>query len=64
MADQPSPIELQKHLKGMDYPASKDAIVDHAKSHDAPKEIMDRLQTIADRQYDGPNAVVKEFSNG
>ena len=27
MADQPSPIELQKHLGGVEYPASKDALV-------------------------------------
>ena len=64
MADQPSPIELQKHLGGMSYPASKDQIVEHAKDKGAPKEIMDRLQTIADREYDGPSGVVKEFSNG
>lgn len=64
MADQPSPIELQKHLGGVDYPATKDALVEHASSKGAPKEILDRLRTIADREYDGPSGVVKEFSNG
>ncbi len=64
MADQPSPIELQKHLGGMSYPASKDALVEHATSKGAPAEIIDRLKTIADREYEGPSGVVKEFSNG
>lgn len=62
MADQPSPIDLQKHLKGVDYPASKDALVAHAKDSGAPQEILDRLGSIADRQYDGPSGVVSEFS--
>lgn len=61
---EPSPIELQKHLGGMSYPAGKDAIVEHATSAGAPKEILDRLRTITDREYDGPSGVVKEFSKG
>ena len=64
MANQPSPIELQKHLGGVEYPASKDALLEHAKSKGAPEEILERLGTIADREYDGPSGVVKEFSNG
>jgi hypothetical protein len=64
VANQPSPIELQKHLGGMEYPASKDALLEHAKSKGAPKEILERLETISDREYDGPNGVVKEFSAG
>jgi len=63
MANQPSPIELQKHLGGVDYPATKDALVEHATSKGAPKEILDRLQKIPDREYEGPSGVVHEFSN-
>ena len=63
MANQPSPIELQKSLSGMDYPASKDDLVRHAEEHGADKEILDRLRKIPDREYDGPSGVSKEFSN-
>lgn len=63
MADRPSPIELQKHLGGMDYPAGKDEIVEHARNSGAPKQVVDTLEQIPDRQYDGPNAVSAAFSD-
>jgi hypothetical protein len=52
-----SPIQLQKHLKGMDYPAGKDELVSHAESHGAPDEVLQALRNIPDRQYDGPGGV-------
>jgi Protein of unknown function (DUF2795) len=53
----PSPIDIQKALGGMDYPASKDQIVQHAESHGADKEVLDALRTIDDREYEGPSGV-------
>ncbi|WNV74667.1 DUF2795 domain-containing protein [Geodermatophilus sp. DSM 44513] len=50
-----SPIEIQKALKGMDYPASKQQILEHAKGSD--KEVVDALEKIDDREYDGPSGV-------
>jgi hypothetical protein len=61
MADKPSPIELQKHLSGVDYPASRDDLVQHAESQGADEEILDKLRQIPDREYDGPSGVSKEF---
>jgi hypothetical protein len=53
----PSPIDIQKALGGMDYPASKDQIVQHAESHGADKEVLDALRKIDDREYEGPSGV-------
>ena len=50
-----SPIDIQKALKGMDYPASKDQILEHAKGADA--EVLDALGKIDDREYEGPSGV-------
>ena len=50
-----SPIEIQKALKGIDYPASKEQILEHAKGAD--KEVLDALGTIDDREYEGPSGV-------
>ena len=50
-----SPIEIQKALKGMDYPATKEQILEHAKGGD--KEVLDALQKIDDREYEGPSGV-------
>ncbi|MGY1781331.1 DUF2795 domain-containing protein [Geodermatophilus sp. SYSU D01036] len=50
-----SPIDLQKALKGMDYPASKEQILEHAEGAD--EEVLDALRKIADREYEGPSGV-------
>lgn len=63
MANRPSPIELQKHLGGIDYPASKDEIVSKAESSGAPEDVLQALRDIEDREYDGPNAVSAAFSD-
>jgi hypothetical protein len=58
----PNPIQMQKYLSGMDYPASKDELVEHARQKGADEEVMRGLEAIPDSAYDGPNAVSAEFS--
>jgi hypothetical protein len=55
-----SPIDIQKSLSGIDYPATKDQIIQHAQQNGADKEVLDALQKIADREYEGPSGVSKE----
>ena len=57
-----NPIEVQKHLKGVDYPASKDDLVSKAESNGAPSEIVQQLQNLSKTSCDGPNAVVEAIS--
>jgi len=53
----PNPIEIQKYLKGMDYPASKDDIVATAEKEGAEGDALEALRGIPDGDYDGPTAV-------
>ncbi|MEU4549328.1 DUF2795 domain-containing protein [Nonomuraea dietziae] len=62
MSNSPNPIELQKHLSGVDYPASRDDLVRTAKEQGADQEMIKALQSIPDREYDGPNAVTQAVS--
>ena len=39
-----NPIQVQKFLSGMDYPAKKDELVKHAKTKEADDK---RMQTLA-----------------
>ena len=55
------PIETQKALKGMDYPAGKQAILEKARENSAPQEIMQILEDIPDREYENAADVSKEF---
>ena len=55
----PEFIQVQKALGGVSYPATKDQLVEHARGKNAGEDILDALQSIADREYDGPSEVSK-----
>lgn len=59
----PNPIELQKHLSGVDYPASKDDLVRTAEEQGADNELLEALRGIPDKEYDSPTAVSKAVSS-
>lgn len=59
----PNPIEMQKYLSGVDYPCDRDGLVEHARGKGAPQEVVQHLEALPNREYDGPNAVSKEYSN-
>ena len=52
-----NPVQLQKFLGGVDYPARRDDLVAHAKRQGADEPVLDTLRRIEDREYNGPNAV-------
>jgi hypothetical protein len=52
-----SPIDIQKALGGMDYPATKDQIIQHAQQQGGDKEVIEALKKIPDREYEGPSGV-------
>ena len=52
-----NPIEVQKHLSGIDYPAGKDEVISTAESNGAPQEIIEALQRMDAEEFDGPDAV-------
>ncbi|GGX87549.1 DUF2795 domain-containing protein [Streptomyces minutiscleroticus] len=57
-----NPIELQKCLGGMNYPADKKTVVDQAKQHGADKEIMGALEALPDKEYGTPAEINKEVN--
>jgi hypothetical protein len=52
-------IQVQKALGGISYPATKDKLIEHARGKNASKDIIDALENIPDREYEGPNEVSK-----
>ncbi|AEN08258.1 MULTISPECIES: DUF2795 domain-containing protein [unclassified Streptomyces] len=57
-----NPIELQKALGGVGYPADKQQILDQAKQHGAGHDVIDALGALPDKSYDSPADVNKEVS--
>ncbi len=53
---------IETFLKGIDYPASKEDIIDHAKSMSAPDDIIRVLNRLPDRQYQFLNDVEREVN--
>lgn len=51
--------EVQKALKGADYPMDGPALSQLAESNGASKDLVDALKDL--REVDGPNGVMKEL---
>lgn len=56
-----NPIEVQKHLSGVDYPASREDLVRAAERNGADQDTVELLRALPDRTYDGPSGVSKEI---
>jgi hypothetical protein len=63
VAETPNPIQIQKFLGGIDYPANRDALISRAKESGADSNVLDALQNIPDKEYDGPTAVSSAVSD-
>lgn len=57
MASQPTFIETQRYLKGVDYPCRPTDLVEAARNEGAPEQILDLLGNLEDRDYDAPTEV-------
>ncbi|HEU4677098.1 MAG TPA: DUF2795 domain-containing protein, partial [Candidatus Paceibacterota bacterium] len=46
MANDTSPIDIQKYLKGVNYPCSKQELVEAAKREGAPENVLGVLNAM------------------
>jgi hypothetical protein len=61
--EKPNPIQMQKYLSGVDYPAGRDELVEHARKQGADDAVLEGLAKLPDRSFDGPNAVSQAYAN-
>jgi hypothetical protein len=54
-----NPIQVQKYLKGADYPMTKEDLVALAQKNGAPDDVIQQLQGMNRDSFDGPNAVTQ-----
>jgi hypothetical protein len=54
-----NPSEIQRYLKGVEYPATKDDVISFAEDNDAPDEVIEELQSVNEEQFDGPDEVME-----
>jgi hypothetical protein len=53
--------EVQKSLKGVDYPASSDELASHAERNGADRDLVAALRGMKKGSFDGPDAVMKQL---
>ena len=49
-----NPIQVQKFLKGLTYPAKKEQVVEHAREQGADENVVSVLEKLPDEQYQTP----------
>jgi hypothetical protein len=49
-----NPIQVQKFLGGLDYPATREDVVKRATEQGADKPILEMLQRLPDEQFETP----------
>lgn len=53
--------EVQKALKGVDYPATKEELASQAERNGGDPALVEALRNMGKDSFDGPNAVMKEL---
>jgi hypothetical protein len=53
--------EVQKALKGFDYPGTPEDLARQAESNGADPELVQALRSLKKDKFDGPNAVMAEM---
>jgi hypothetical protein len=49
-----NPVQLQKQLKGVDYPARKQDLIDHVRQKGADEAAISALEKLPDREFKNP----------
>ena len=58
-----NPIRVQKHLKGMSYPATKDELVSTAQKNGADEGLLEQLRSTGRNEFTGPDDVMEALGN-
>jgi hypothetical protein len=54
MAIRGSAAEVEKYLKGVDYPASKDDLLEKARANGAPDEVIEMINGLTETHFTSP----------
>ncbi len=54
-----NPIQVQKFLKGVDYPCSKQELISKAQQEGADQNVLQTLQAMPMERFNSPNDVAE-----
>ncbi|GET40392.1 DUF2795 domain-containing protein [Microseira wollei] len=58
-----NPVQLQKHLKGVDYPARKQDLINHVRQKGADEAAISALEKLPDREFKNPIEVSQAIAD-
>jgi Protein of unknown function (DUF2795) len=58
-----SPVEVEKSLKGVSYPAKKQDLIRHARQQNVGQSVIEALNHLPEQTYDGPIDVSKAIGD-
>ncbi len=53
-----NPVDVQKHLRGANYPANGKELASTAEGNDAPDGLVEQLRDLGNKQFSGPDKVM------
>ncbi len=45
-----SPVAVEKYLKGIDFPAEKNDLINHAKGNKAPEDVLHVMENLEEKR--------------
>ena len=54
-----NPAEVERYLKGINYPAKKDELIKHAQQQGANQDVIEVLKEMRDQNFNSPVEVSK-----
>ncbi len=54
-----NPIEVQKALKGVDYPTDRNSLLSTAERNGAADDVLEDLRGLPEQEYSGPDDVME-----
>lgn len=57
-----SPAQIQQYLGGVDYPCSKEDLIDHAREEGAEDDVIDMIEGLPMDRFNSPDDVSEAIS--
>lgn len=58
--DKVNPAAVERYLRGIAFPATKDDLIEQARDNDAPGDVLKALDMLDDKRYDSVVDITKE----
>ncbi len=57
-----SPIQVEKFIKGIEFPCDKEDLIDCATANHAPADVLDLIEEFPEQEFNSPVDVARCFS--